>query len=114
MLTPITRQELLARLEANPEVVVVEALGRPFYDDAHLPGALHLPPDRVERDAARLVPDLDAEVVVYCSNTCEMALETGRRLVALGYRHVRHYAGGKEDWVEAGLPVERADPPAAR
>jgi rhodanese-related sulfurtransferase len=26
----------------------------------------------------------------------------------LGYTNVRHYAGGKRDWVEAGLPIERA------
>jgi rhodanese-related sulfurtransferase len=30
------------------------------------------------------------------------------RLVELGYRNVLHYAGGKEDWASAGLPLEGA------
>jgi rhodanese-related sulfurtransferase len=29
-----------------------------------------------------------------------------RRLVELGYENVRHYPGGKRDWLEAGLPLE--------
>jgi hypothetical protein len=35
----------------------------------------------------------------------------------MGYKNVRDYAEGKQDWVDAGLPVEGADakgkPPAA-
>jgi hypothetical protein len=27
-------------------------------------------------------------------------------LAALGYTKVRDYAGGKQDWINAGLPVE--------
>ena len=28
------------------------------------------------------------------------------QLVAMGYTNVRKYAEGKQDWVEAGLPLE--------
>jgi rhodanese-related sulfurtransferase len=27
-------------------------------------------------------------------------------LAAMGYTNVRDYAGGKQDWIDAGLPVE--------
>jgi hypothetical protein len=27
----------------------------------------------------------------------------------MGYRNVRDYAEGKQDWLDAGLPVEGAD-----
>jgi len=27
-------------------------------------------------------------------------------LAALGYSNVRDYAGGKQDWMDAGFPVE--------
>jgi rhodanese-related sulfurtransferase len=33
-----------------------------------------------------------------------MAAQVLRRL---GYQNVRRYAGGKKDWLDAGLPVER-------
>ena len=35
-------------------------------------------------------------------------------LAALGYTNVREYAEGKQDWIEAGLPVERGAVTAAR
>jgi rhodanese-related sulfurtransferase len=29
-----------------------------------------------------------------------------RELAAMGYTNVRDYAEGKQDWIDAGLPVE--------
>lgn len=58
-----------------------------------------------------MVPDLDAPVVVYCSGTCRNSEIAAERLEQLGYGNVRVYLGGKEDWVEHGLPVERSDDP---
>jgi rhodanese-related sulfurtransferase len=103
----ITRHDLLARLKSTSPPVLVEALGSPYWSDAHLPGALNVPPDEVDRLAPLLLPDLEAEIVVYCSNTCVNSDTTARRLTELGYRHVVIYQGGKEDWIEGGLPVER-------
>lgn len=107
--SPITRQELQIKLEAGDDVVVVEALGPMYYDDAHLPGARNLPHDQVDELAATVVPDRDAFVVVYCSNTaCQNSVVASRRLVELGYTDVHEYVEGKQDWIEAGLPVEHA------
>ena len=102
----ITRDEVVALL-GRPDVRVVEALGPAFFADAHLPGAVNIPPDRVDVLAPRLLPERDELVVVYCSGTCTNSDSTARRLASLGYSRVRVYDGGKEDWIEAGLPVER-------
>ena len=103
---PISRQELEAEL--NTDVVIVEALGPMYYDDAHLPGARNLPHDRVDELAADVLPDKHAAVVVYCSNTaCQNSVIASNRLVELGYTNVRQYVEGKQDWIEAGLPVEQ-------
>ena len=107
MTTPIARDELHGKLAAGERVVLVEALGPAYFADAHLPGAVNIPPDRVDRLAGRLLPDIEAEIVVYCSGTCQNSEITARRLEDLGYRRVAVYPGGKEDWVEHGLPVER-------
>jgi rhodanese-related sulfurtransferase len=46
---------------------------------------------------------------VYCANLeCANSDLAAERLLALGYHDVRVYAGGKADWVAAGLPLERA------
>jgi rhodanese-related sulfurtransferase len=107
--TLITRDVLYARIVGPDPITVVEALGAAYYDDAHLPGAVNLPPGQVDRLAPALLPDRDAHVVVYCSGTCSSAEVVARRLEALGYSDVAVYAGGKEDWVEHGLPLERTN-----
>jgi rhodanese-related sulfurtransferase len=87
--------------------VLVDALAPISYAGAHLPGAINIPPTSVDRLAERRIPDVDFEVVVYCANPgCESSVEVAARLVELGYLNVRHYAGGKEEWRDAGLPLE--------
>jgi rhodanese-related sulfurtransferase len=103
----IERDELLELIESGSPLVLVDALAPMSYAHSHLPGAINLIPERVDDEAARRIPDLDANVVVYCANAeCESSVEVAERLVALGYTNVRHYAGGKAEWTEAGLPLE--------
>jgi rhodanese-related sulfurtransferase len=106
-LAPITRDQLWQKIEAGDELVLIDALAPMSYAHSHLPGAINLPPDWVDERGPRRIPDLDAEIVVYCaSSTCDSSAEVGNRLVELGYRNVQHFVGGKKDWVEAGLPLE--------
>jgi rhodanese-related sulfurtransferase len=104
----ITRQELEARLAVPPAPTIIEALGAAYWADAHLPGAVNIPTSQVDRLAPRLLLDLDADIIVYSSGTCEGAQTVARRLIDLGYRRVRVYEGGKEEWIEHGLAVERS------
>jgi rhodanese-related sulfurtransferase len=79
-----------------------------YFDAEHLPGARNLTHDRVDEPAAEVLPDKDAFVVVYCSNTaCQNSVVASRRLVELGYTNVHEYVDGKQDWTRAGLPVEQ-------
>ncbi len=108
MATRITREELKAKMDVGEGIVLIEALPPMYYEDAHLPGAINLPHDRVDELALRLLPDRDREVVVYCSNlACQNSTIAANRLTQLGYARVRDYEEGKQDWIEAGLPVER-------
>lgn len=104
----IARQKIVAKLAAGDDVVLVEALGPMYFDDAHLPGARNLPHDRVDELAAEVLPDKTAFIVVYCANTaCQNSAVASRRLIELGYTQVHEYVEGKEDWIEAGLAVEQ-------
>ena len=107
MTRTIDRAELLRHLRAGT-ATVVEALGPMYFDDAHLPGALNIPVDLIDRLAPTLLPDTDALIVVYCSDqSCQSSRIAGARLEELGYRNVVVYVDGKLDWIEHGLPVER-------
>jgi len=41
-----------------------------------------------------------------CAYTCPNSAVASGELRKLGYRNVREYVEGKEDWVAAGLPTE--------
>jgi rhodanese-related sulfurtransferase len=97
-----TRSQLEDRLEANPNLVLLEALPEKYFNDWHLPGARHFPHDQARALAASVVPDKSAEIVVYCaSKTCQNSHIAAKQLASLGYTDVAVYAGGKEDWKEA-------------
>lgn len=99
----------LLLLLAGGRVHLVEALGAPYFADAHLPGALNMPIDRVDELAPVLLPDKQALVVVYCSDpTCPHSAVVARRLIELGYADVRTFPGGKQAWAAAGHPLEHA------
>ncbi|MFD1938474.1 MULTISPECIES: DUF4440 domain-containing protein [Nonomuraea] len=105
---PASREELQAAIKGE-SVTVVDALPAPVYRRRHLPGALNLTAEDASRSAAELLPDRSAPIVAYSTDT---ACERGPALVAelkrLGYRNVRLYADGIEDWAGAGLPLESA------
>jgi rhodanese-related sulfurtransferase len=107
----ITRQQLEERLASGRMPVLVEALPEKYYRDWHLPGARHMPHDQVRTLAESELPDRGAEIVVYCASpTCQNSHIAARHLEQMGYANVSIYAGGKQDWSEAGLPVERSAP----
>ncbi len=107
MVNPITREEVAAKIAAG-NVVVLEALPPKYYEEAHLPGALNMPHDQTDALAPVLVPDKTADIVVYCaSGACPNSTIAANRLDELGYSNVREYELGKQDWVEAGLPLEK-------
>lgn len=107
MATPISRTELVALLATGSSIRLVEALGPDFYADAHLPGAVNVPVALASSMAPLRLPDRDATIVVYCSRSCDESMQLAATLEALGYRDIHVYAAGKEDWIEAGLAVER-------
>lgn len=104
----ISREELKGILENGGGVTLVEALAERYWRDGHLPGAIQLDYPEVRERAADVLPDKDAKIVVYCANeSCQNSVKAAGELEALGYRNVYEYAGGKQDWVEAGLTLEK-------
>jgi rhodanese-related sulfurtransferase len=64
----ISRDELREKIDRKENFLLVETLPATAYDHNHLPGAINLPPDKVKEHASHLLPNKDAEIVVYCAN----------------------------------------------
>ncbi len=65
MPTPIDREEVLRLVSEGAQLV--EVLGRPEYEQEHLPGAINIPLEELNREAARRL-DRDRPVIVYCND----------------------------------------------
>jgi rhodanese-related sulfurtransferase len=65
----ISTKDLKAKLDRKDLVKVVETLAPERYREAHLPGALNIPPDKIKELAPQLLPSKDAEIVTYCANS---------------------------------------------
>ena len=103
----ISRAALGEALLSRSPPVVLEALDRKYYDYGHLPGARMLAPADTGRIDS-IVADKEQAIVLYCASaTCQNSHQAAAQLEKQGYRNVAVYAGGKADWVEAGLRLEK-------
>ncbi len=99
----ISREELKEKLDNAERIKLVFALGLWQYRAKHIPGSLRF--DKLEE--ALQVLDQDDEIIVYCANPgCPASILFYRFLIAHGYKKVRRYAGGLEEWEDTGYPLE--------
>lgn len=68
MVKIVSREDLKAKMDQGDDFVLVETLAEEQYRHSHLPGALNLPPDRVRELAPELLPNKEADIIVYCAN----------------------------------------------
>ena len=68
MSTLVSRDELKAKIDRGDDFTLVEALAEPSYREWHLPGAINVPWDKVRDLAPKLLPDKNADIVVYCGS----------------------------------------------
>jgi len=64
----ISTKDLKGKLDRNESIQVVETLAPERYREAHIPGALNIPPDKIKELAPQVLPNKNAEIVTYCTN----------------------------------------------
>jgi rhodanese-related sulfurtransferase/DNA-binding transcriptional ArsR family regulator len=101
-LEPVTRKEL-RRLLREGAVTVLDARPVEEYEAGHIPGALSVPVEELERRLSEIPKD--REVIAYCRGRyCVYALEVVTALRQRGYR-ARRAEEGLPDWRAGGMPV---------
>jgi rhodanese-related sulfurtransferase len=103
---PVDREALIDRVRSGA-VTVLDVRPLEEYEAGHIPGALSVPMDELERRLDELPPN--REIVAYCRGPyCVMALEAVDKLRERGFQATR-LEEGVPDWRARGLPVEVAD-----
>lgn len=101
-LEPVRREELLARADEG-SVVILDLRPREEYEAGHIPGAISIPLEELEKRIAELPRDV--EFVAYCRGPyCVLAPQALELLRRHGYR-ARRLEDGYPEWRLAGLPT---------
>lgn len=102
-LEPVSRKELLQRV-AQGKAVVIDVRPPEEYRAGHIPGAISMPLEQVDKGVAAL--PARKEIIAYCRGPyCVMAYDAVARLRARG-RRARRLADGFPEWRASGLAVE--------
>ena len=97
-------EEVKKKIDKGDKFVLIDVREESEYAKDHLPGAIHLGKGIIERDIEARVPDLNAEIVLYCGGGFRSALATDN-LQKMGYKNVISMDGGIRDWREKGYSL---------
>jgi rhodanese-related sulfurtransferase len=106
-----------AKTPATNEAVFIDSRTREEYASGHIPGALSVPLQEMQRGAGK-ADDLhwpegtmpfspDQILIVYCEGgDCRTSIALAQLIRRKGFKDIRIFSGGWVEWSAAGLPVE--------
>src|SRR4051794_19117131 len=86
--------------------VLVDVREQHEFEEAHLPGAVHVPRGHLESRVEGAAPDKSQRVITYCASGNRSALAANTMLNELGYENVESMTGGITLWKDRGYEVE--------
>lgn len=98
--------EIKERLDNGDKFLLIDVREESEFAKDHLPGAIHTSKGIIERDIESRVPDLNAELVLYCGGGFRSAL-VADNLQKMGYTNVKSMDGGFGGWKDAGNQIVR-------
>ena len=96
MYEQITPEEAKNIMDLGEEHIILDTREQEEFDDGHIPNAILIPYTEIENKAEEMLPDKDAQILVYCRSgrRSKIAAES---LSKLGYTNVKEF-GGIIDW----------------
>jgi molybdopterin/thiamine biosynthesis adenylyltransferase/rhodanese-related sulfurtransferase len=86
--------------------VIVDVREQHEFEEAHIPGAVHVPRGHLESRIEGAAPDKAERVVLYCASGNRSALAAHTLQEMLGYQNVESMTGGITLWKDRGFDVE--------
>jgi rhodanese-related sulfurtransferase len=88
----LTAEEAKARMDSGDPVTIVDVRTLSEFTSGHVPGAINVPNEDILDEMPDQLPDLDAELLVYCRSG-RRSSDAAHKLVALGYTKVYDFVG---------------------
>jgi rhodanese-related sulfurtransferase len=102
----ITPRALLEQMDAGKAPRILDVRSEVEFERGRVPGALHIPFQKVGQRAAEIPGSPTDELLVYCAFG-PRAWIAGRRLRRLGFTHITYLKGHMAAWRRDRLPEER-------
>ncbi len=102
----LTVEQVREKIDRGDEFYFVDTREDKEWEAGRAAGAIHLGKGIIERDIENVIPDRNAEIVLYCGGGFRSALAADN-LQKMGYKNVISMDGGIRRWRELGLPEER-------
>jgi len=96
--------ELKKRMDANPELCLIDVRENDEWQESHIPGAIHIPKDQITDRIESTTPERNQTIYLHCKGGVR-SLYAAERLHAMGYEDIYSINGGIADWVAKGYPV---------
>ena len=103
-ITAVSVQDVKADLDAGKPVILLDVRDSEEFKAGHLPRAINISHGLLIFKIGRMLPDKNANIVVYCRTDARSALATAV-LQEMGYVNVKNMTGAFKAWGTAGYPI---------
>lgn len=94
------------RLINREDPLILDVSNSTDFAKAHIAGALHMPPSRIEAGNQQLLKNKDRPLLLYCQRG-QIAPQMASRLAKMGFTQVYMLSGGLTQWLSDNQPVAR-------
>ena len=82
-------KEMMARDDGH---IIVDVRRQDEYDAGHIPGAILIPNESIDKERPKELPDLDQIILVYCRSG-RRSKEASEKLAKMGYTKIYEFGG---------------------
>ena len=100
----VSADEVRARQGRKESFIFVDVREDSEWERGHAAGAIHLGKGIIERDIEQVIPDKNADIVLYCGGGYRSALAADA-LRSMGYTNVHSMDGGIKAWRGRGFSM---------
>lgn len=105
--TDISQAELMQRIKANHENLILDVRSPQEYAEGHIPGAINIPHDWLGSRLAEIGSHRNRDVVLYCGSGGRV-VPAAKTLEAAGFSKLLHLDGDMNGWRSNGsLPIKK-------
>lgn len=88
----ISQDEAKEMMTRDDGHIIIDVRRQDEYDAGHIPGAILIPNESIDKERPKELPDLDQIILVYCRSG-RRSKEASEKLAKMGYTNIYEFGG---------------------